>query len=1189
MKSQELKQLRGRLRLSQAALGEEIGVSANTVARWERGEASIPKAVAKLLQYMAQANGAASAVATSGAIARDPHHAAILEALNRQLDPEVFEACAAALLAKDWPGLVPVRGGSDKGFDGAVASSDQPPFPLVTTTSTDAKSNLRRNLKRAIDSGWEPSAAIFATARRITPKTRTALTEIANNLSVRLAQVYDQDWFANVLYQQHDWCKKLLRVTGRPSALSVIPLSSRPVLGDRVLGREAELETLRKLERDCLVVGGPGSGKTFALRALALEGHALFLTDSDREAIANAIRKQAPSAIIVDDVHVNPEILIILRQLRAEIYADFKIIAVSWPADRDRVRSKLDLTSSDIIELPEIDADMMVQIIKSSGLQGPNALIAEIVRQTGGRPGLAVTLAHLCLRGNVRDVVLGDSLFEQLSPILDELLDEDSSRLLAAFSLGGATGCSQEVVAAYFPRPLDKISSALSRLSTAGVIRQSPDKSISVWPEPFRWVLVKRVFFGGAGSLDYKNLLNRLPDRNETLRTLLGARSRGASISGLEDLLEAQLSPQLWADYASLGPSELTFALERHPEFAVEMVDAGLEHGPEQIIPFLLKKAVGDDRALNSASDHPLRKIEDWITDRFPRSRSTIERRRALVSAIEHWWKRTRGDVTGVTGTAVRALTIAFTSTWRDWESDPGRGRRITISQGILSEAETEEVRQLWSSTSALIMDAATEGFWTDLLGLVHNWLYVDPQANFSEEIRAQRMDLARQIALDVAQASRTHPGVQHRLAGLAERTGLRLHLHLDPDFEVLYPREDLTRIGEQDEEWNEAVGELAAKWKSLEPIEIAAKISSIESEAQLAGSSYPCQSKTLCKKLAASVSDPLSWAEALIDNRAPAYLVEPFVRKAVEAENNGAVELLKRCLRSKVYRWVGFETLITIPNPPQELLDEALSHAGSFPQLIETNCLRGQVPSSTFRLLLTATDKRVALAAAIGEWNAGRRGRGDLRFPHEWREAMLLSAMTDDLPSHDEYWVEEILKSDPLLARDWLIKLVNSGNGYIRYQTMEAAKKVIAVLDRSQRVEVMVRLRPDHGTFELVAQLVGDDLDLYRRLLDMDHLSQYHLLPLEGRPDKSWAEKAVCALDADHSVEEVAHATRPRMWSWTGPESAMWAGWKEAFESFLNHEDPRVARVAERCVEIIGKRIERCLERESFGSVYIA
>jgi len=52
---------------------------------------------------------------------RDTFYKKIIEGLNSQLDPELFEQCAADLLRTDFPGLVPVRGGTDAGMDGAVA------------------------------------------------------------------------------------------------------------------------------------------------------------------------------------------------------------------------------------------------------------------------------------------------------------------------------------------------------------------------------------------------------------------------------------------------------------------------------------------------------------------------------------------------------------------------------------------------------------------------------------------------------------------------------------------------------------------------------------------------------------------------------------------------------------------------------------------------------------------------------------------------------------------------------------------------------------------------------------------------------------------------------------------------------------------------------------------------------------
>jgi hypothetical protein len=48
----------------------------------------------------------------------------------------------------------------------------------------------------------------------------------------------------------------------------------------------------------------------------------------------------------------------------------------------------------------------MVKVVAGVGIQGPTRLVSEIVDQAEGRPGLAATLARLCLQGDIREVML---------------------------------------------------------------------------------------------------------------------------------------------------------------------------------------------------------------------------------------------------------------------------------------------------------------------------------------------------------------------------------------------------------------------------------------------------------------------------------------------------------------------------------------------------------------------------------------------------------------------------------------------------------------------------------------------------------------------------------------------------------------------------------------------------------------
>jgi len=1178
MTGEELKELRTRLALTQAALAKEVGVTANTLARWERGKSSIPEAADKLIRDLADQQTTASAVSWAQSVVRDPHHQAIIDALNRRLDPDVFEACAADLLKSEWPTLVPVVGGSDDGYDGSVAKMGRDPFPLITTTSSRVKDNLERNLKRAISGGWSIKNAIFATSRRITPPTRKKLFAVAGELGVQLQQVYDQDWFANALYREPAWCKKLLGLTGRPSALSVYPVTRRPILGDKVYGREKEIQRLRDIDHDCVVVGGPGSGKTFLLRALALEGRALFLVDQDREAIANAIREQDPPAVIVDDAQLDDQQLTSLAQLRSEIGAVFRIIAVSWPAEAASVASALNLASSDFIKLELIDADTMVEVIKSAGIYRPDSLISSMVSQAEGRPGLAVTLAYLCLRGDVHDVVSGEALANRFG----QIIDPDSSRLLGVFGLGGKAGVSPDVVSSYLGMPRYQVNSTLARLAAAGVVRESHGDSISVWPAALRWVLVRNTFFGGPESVgDFRVLFHQLPNKEEAVETLIGARARGATIPDLEELLENQRSPDLWSEYASLGPRESEFVLRRHPEFAVQVAASTLYNAPELILPLLFYQAQGDGRPLHNSLDQPLRKIQDWATGVSPDDANVVYLRKTLVQAADTWWRKSH-----VSDIAIRAMCIALNPGFETTTTDPGRGRTITFTSGLLRDNELEEIGSLWPSVLRVI-HASEIIPWGDLFDVLHKWLHPDIRIEPTEFAREIMQRIAHGIMRDLTDSSREHPGLQHHLADIAKRADLKLEMTLNSDFEILYPEEDYSAEDDKLEDWVAAAEKLGTRWADEEFEEIASRIAWIETEANIAGLNYPRVTNILCAKLAQKVSEPVTAAHHLIERQVSPDLVEPFMAAGIRNKSNGWEELIYSCLESNLYRGVTVATLLVVPDLSEEVLDVAIQHAENLLQLIETCCLRGEVPDKTLEKLLNSNLNNVALAAAVGHWNAVRRNKTSDQFQALWRKVIAQSGIDGHSNTHIDYWIGEILSKDGKLAHDWLVFQMKQENKYLSYRVGEIAEKAIPALSTKQRIDVLHQIRSGLASEKVVSRLIGDELEIYQALLSLEELSRYHRAPLEGLSGQDWPEKAILALDAGYSPEEIARATLPHRWSWSGNESEMWNQWTSKFERLLDHPDPRIICVGQLGAERARARRDRAIEEERAEDVY--
>lgn len=1182
MRGHEIKALRTRLGLTQQALADIVEVTSNTVARWERDELGVSIGMADRLLAVATSLPSGAAISRTAGVALDPHHRAILDALNGRLDPDVFELCAAELLRVDWPGLVPIRGGQDDGFDGAVADGrSQEPFPLVVTTGTELVRNLRASLDSAQRKGWNPQRLLFATSQRITAGVRRKLFAAAGDRRVLLAQSYDQDWFASRLYHEPRWSKRLLGVTGRPRALSVFPVSQRPILGDDILGREREKQWLLGRPGDCLLVGEPGSGKTFLLRALALEGEALFLVDEDREKVADDVRSLKPKAVIVDDAHVRPGSIGALTQLRSEVHADFRIIATCWPGEAEGMLAELQVGHSEMLTLDLVDADTMIGIIKSAGIQGPNELLYAIRTQAAGRPGLAATLTHLCLIGDISAATTGEGLVNAIAPDLDRVLGVDSMTLLAPFALGGDSGARQEDVANQLNMSLLETRSSLAKLGAAGIIRNR-GSGIAVEPPPMRWVIVRRVFFGGVGSLPVERFLPAALSRTDALGTLIGARSRGAGVPELERLLEETGSEGLWADYAAVGPDTTRYALARHPELIHVLAEPALVHLPGRTIPILLSGAE-NTRSGGVSLQAALHPLERWIrSGNSQGSHEAIDRRVTLVRCADAWWRQSRNS-----HVCLAAMCLALDPDFDFVTQDPGAGNSIIFAQAILGSAVIDALATTWPAVMTVVKQAGDVP-WTSLIDLVTGWSRARMKAEHGTSNAANR--ILSHMLKDLALASQRFPGVQHRLAEIARRANVAVETALDSDFECLYPQDpyDSDDVTQELRRLEENARQLAKCWESRTADELATFLARHETEARRGDVNYPRMTPVFCRALATACKAPLAATQAFIRERLSADLVEWFAGEALRRDRS-AWSIVSECFHDALYVGMGVRLAICRDTAPRELVRSALTKVNEIPRLLEDCCVTGEISRLALSEALRSQDASTAVSAAIGHWKGPGRPGTDHSLAEPWRRAFLRSSEIT-LSSLDGYWTGEILKRDAELAVEWLIRCLDSDQAAIGFDTQETARKAIPSLDSSQRTRVLNAHHPDAGVFgvsEIIHALVGCDPEVYERLLELEKLKPHHLSPLQGEPNDGWRNLAVLALDHGYSCEDVvdANLTGPR--SWQGNASEMWTEYRHRFEKLREDDDSRIVEVGQLGALAVSGREKSAKEREREEAVY--
>lgn len=737
-----------------------------------------------------------------------------------------------------------------------------------------------------------------------------------------------------------------------------------------------------------------------------------------------------------------------------------------------------------------------------------------------------------------------------------------------------------ETVSGAIGMSLPELRESLVKLAAGGVIRQSYDKQLSVCPEPLRYVLVRDVFFSGVCDLPYNEIASKLDDKYALIKTLLGAINRGAVIPEITSLLESIKSPILWKQYASLGQKEADFVLVEHPEEITSFASVGeetLEHVPEKTLPVLFEAAIGDRRALGNALNHPLRWVQDWILHAESGGKGeAIQRRMILINAIKDWLAKGGDQDVGM-----RALSLAFSPGFKKVTPDPGSGNNISLVRAPLGDSELSQLLKLWSEATPLL-ETLRFADWQDLLNTVHEWFYPE-LVTYGDVPQAKRKimrDHAKQLVTDILAVSKDRSGIQQWGRKLSRELGIDIEFSVEREFEILFPKFE-RREWEQDvDKQQKAVIDLAEEWWVKTPSEIASVLLRLEREATVQHT-WPRWSPTLCGLIAEKITEVNQWLSCFIEAQLPGDLCLPFLLKAVRGRVHGWDESVAKCLQNPLYEWVAVNTLITENNLPTDLLNNAFQSANKYPDMIFTACLRNQVPETTLKAMLSLVNTDVSTQAAMGTWWADPRGEINEGIATEWRAAILRAHGA-------QFFSSEILEADKELAFDWLISRLDEKRKYFDFHTRKEISAAISALDSEQRLAALVRV-PDDGllTFELLTDLTSDDLKVCEEVLRTSRFGQLRLIFLHAHPKGIWPEKALLALDAGISAQDIIHATLHEDESWTGGLSNMWQGWIDDFTPLLAHDDARIQSLAQIAIDELKSCQSAARKSERRAAVY--
>ena len=1152
----------------------------------------------------------------------DPFYRKIIERLNGTLDHELFEECVVDLIRRyDRYFAVPILGGQDGGMDGAVADGEGESYPIITTVREDVIGNLSKNLERYISKDGKRRKCILATSQSLTSRKRNNLRARAYDFEFTAIQILDQSAIAARLYHDPKWCKELLQLTGKPSALSIVPKTHRELLDHELIGREGVMDWLRNTKDDRLLIGEPGAGKTSLLYQMAKDENqdALFVVDDNKDEIANAIREQQPKILILDDVHADKGLLGTMKYLRDSMGADFSLIATCWNGEGNEIASILNTCQANILELERLTQDQMVQVIAETGIQGVNWLVHEIIRQAEGLAGLAVTLTRLALHGGVEKIRTAEALYGEILKFYVMRTDQRVRDILACFSLGGDTGMHKDIVASGLDISPPDLSQILINLASGGIIAEVSNQAdhIRVRPDALRHALIREAFFSGAASLSQSILgrfISESPNPKETAIELIRTKARGGRIPS--DLLEAYiahleptlwkehqqtlstLSPEwreffsvpkptwlryvrmhnVWAEYAWLGYAEATWSIE-HFDGQVSLLAAPLlRHIPQRAIPELLTESAGDNRELPPNPDHPLRILQDWVKSAYPNSPATIQRRRSLLQSTKRWLYEGNDPSTGY-----KAILFSMIPYFETTETYPGSSNSITLYHGYLSKDEVLKLRSSWQEIIACVQ-AIPVSDWQVFMDIIRDWAYPFRSHGPPEETGDILTAFAREMALDIARLASDHIGTLHSLQSLMERSYPDLLIATDETMDILYPsfsaHDDFDK---QNDYWLQDVSKLADNWVGRAPREVVVQLEHIERESISGGARWPRYTPYLCLKLAETTHDPLMWLNSMLFTTLPADTIVPFLQQAIEREMDGWKQAMRSCFETERLQGDAIQIILLHENPPDDLKQSALDIAGTYPSQMELLLRSNQLTHEILLELFSHPDKSLVGRLAIAEWQRNEMGIVTDAIRPLWEKAIVEY-------SEDDYWLGAIFSVETELGLKWL-KCKFSDDEFMPFQYERSIENLLERLSIGDRQDLLELLPDRHFCNPIISRVIGNESALYELLLQQSFRDDATLMsPLHRRIDSVWVEFAKLASQHGFAAEQIVGYTFVAVGTvstWSGNYSNIWLDWSEQFKSIITHDDNTIRYIAEVGCQMSSRRYQEELRKEHDEEVY--
>lgn len=929
---------------------------------------------------------------------------------------------------------------------------------------------------------------------------------------------------------------------------------------------------------DLVLVGQPGSGKTHLLFTAAKKAKGRFVVDEGR--VADGVRSIQPRFLIVDDAHSRLDFLKRLKLLRQQIDADFRIVASCWPGQEEAVCAALHTARDKCYVLEGLPQKKIKEVIQSQKIFGPPQLLAEIIHQSQGKPGLAVTLCRLCWEsGTTRDVVLGTALASDVKLSFEPLLGQAATHLLACFSISGSAGMTLESVARLLDKNTFEVRRTVEQLSAAGVLDVSPENRISVHPLRLRQALVRDGFLKPP-AMDLTPYLAEAPDFAATTRVLIEAKLMGGVLS--DEMLRQRLQQlgttheqAAFEEYVYLGRHEAEWVLDNYPDKLKAVASVALHICPEKTLNLLLNSALvahkeRSPQGWSVQTEDVMPEIKRWILSAKPNDGDAAKRREVLAATLEKWFAASKNQFV-----AIRAAELVLSIKHEDTSTPPGEPMTMTFHFGLVAQNQLSRIAALWPKVLPILRQASP--IWgSEVANTFHEWIHPNFHAKDTpKEYETESRSHAKKMMADLLAAFAGDWTMHHKLRRYAEILGLHNAVQTDPIAEVLFPSREPDDWRKARERQLAAADKLAEEWSKNDPNSVIKILTTVESQSRAAGISCMSCDRHVCCRIAEATDKLEPWTAALFSHDASAQLIEPFLDKLAATHVSNAQPWISKALELPNLRVLGVCMVVKHYTSDSPLWLVASQHFKECSNPIGIWVLQGNVKNKNAKELLQSTEPTVAASVAVNLWQDSLTPQIPDELLPDWKKVIVEHV-------DDDHVLEGVFRKYPDVAFQWIatrLEEIRNGTKSFHFGSKYdcALPTAIQMLTREQKRELIAKMPRTYGVAELVRSLVGRDMQLYEQLLAREELEGVRLDPLrldgdfgpQGENvvhnfDEGWQRMAIAAMNKGFSEEDIFSASQAGGYGWSGPMSSMFAARLTPFEKLLHDPDTRLRKVGQ-------------------------